>query len=88
MEQQTQEQLIKQLQNKIKQYQTDRFCQGGCAVYQYDKLQKYQEYFETIRENTIQVKAFLYSLDEESTTIKLLQTIQDICDCALDGSLW
>lgn len=82
------QEIIQQLQHKVKQYQEDRFCQGGCCVYQYDKINKYKEYFSNIKENAIQIKSFLYALDKDSITIQLIQTIQDICDCALDGTKW
>lgn len=46
------------LEETVKTYKEDRFCQGGCAIYQYDKirdltqkLEKAREYFNKIIED-------------------------------------
>lgn len=42
------EQECKELRKKVEDYKHDRFCQGGCAVYQYDKIHKLKQALEKI----------------------------------------
>lgn len=44
------EQECEKLKETVKAYQEDRFCQGGCAIYQYDKIHKLTEALEEIEE--------------------------------------
>lgn len=44
------EQENNKLKEKIKAYQEDRFCQGGCVVYQYDKIHKLKQALNEIEE--------------------------------------
>ncbi len=43
-----QEKELLELKEKIKAYQEDRFCQGGCAIYQYDKIHKLTQALDSI----------------------------------------
>lgn len=47
---QAKEQECEELKEKIKAYQEDRFCQGGCAIYQYDKIHKLTQTLDKIEE--------------------------------------
>lgn len=47
---QAQDALIKSLQEQVKAYRDDRFCQGGCAVYQYDKIHAMHKAFSYTHE--------------------------------------
>lgn len=84
------EQQVKQLQEQVKAYQHDRFCQGGCAIYQYDKINKYKEFFKDIFENITLVKSYLVAMgvDNKSTVFHCIEDIQSQCECALDGTIW
>ena len=37
-----------ELKETIRAYQEDRFCQGGCAIYQFDKIQRYKQVIDKI----------------------------------------
>lgn len=84
------EQQAKQLQEQVKAYQHDRFCQGGCAVYQYDKINKYKEFFQDIFEKGTMVKSYLCAMgvDKKSAVIECVEDILNQCEVALDGTVW
>lgn len=69
---------IEELEAKIKDYEMDRFCQGGCAVYQYDKLQKHAQYFQQISNLCQSVKECL-DIGKECNAMNNLDEIQRIC---------
>ena len=68
-----------ELKEKIKAYQEDRFCQGGCAIYQYDKIHKLTQTLEKIEEFCI-----VYSSNHDAYETVYKQ-ILDIINKAKDG---
>ena len=81
---------IEQLKARIKEFEEDRFCSGGCALYQFDKLDMFKTMFIDIKEAAVMIKSamIILPLFKESYMITLLNKIIETCNIALDGSKW
>ena len=57
------EERVKQLETQLQAYKEDRFCQGGCVVYQYDKIRNLTAENKRLREALEKInKVKLYNM--------------------------
>jgi len=78
------------MEKRVNDFEQDRFCQGGCVVYQLDKLNAFKSYFKDIKDGLIQMKAFCSVVDkfQSSVIFETLDRLYELCDKALDGKKW
>ena len=78
------------LQNRITEFEEDRYCQGGCVVYQLDKLKKFKDMFKDIRDGIIMMKSYCTVVDkfQNSVIFETLDRLYDECTHALEGKEW
>lgn len=77
-------------EKRVQEFEEDRYCQGGCVVYQLDKLNAFKEYFKDIRDGIVLVKAYCTVNDkfQSSVIFETLDRLHDQCTKALNGKLW
>ena len=78
------------MEKRVNDFEEDRFCQGGCVVYQLDKLNTFKEYFKDIRDGIVLVKAYCTVNDkfQSSVIFETLDRLHDQCTKALNGKQW
>ena len=84
------EEAIKKMhacEKRVQEFEEDRFCQGGCVVYQLDKINRFKEYFKDIKDGLIQIKAFCSVTDrfQHSCIFDVIDRLHEECDKALGG---
>ena len=84
------QQHVRQLEERIIQYQEDRFCPGGCMAYQYGKLSKFRQFFKDILDDANIVESFLcaFGVSSKRGVISALEDIKEQCEAAISGDLW
>lgn len=87
------EEAIKKMhtfEKRVQDFEEDRFCQGGCVVYQFDKLNAFKDYFKDIRDGLVLLKACCTVNDKFQTSVifETIDRLHDQCTKALNGKEW
>ena len=81
-------QQLQACKEELQAYKEDRFCQGGCTVYQFDKIKQLKEENETLTQQNKQMKEALENVKFEAEfngNDESLQKIINIIDNTLKG---
>lgn len=81
---------VHKMEQRVQEFEEDRYCQGGCVVYQLDKLKKFKDYFKDIRDGIVMMKSYCTVVDkfQNSVIFETLDRLYDECTHALEGKEW
>ena len=86
------EQQLKACKEELQAYKEDRFCQGGCTIYQFDKIKQLKEENEKLTQQNKQMREALekikIAMQNKQNLFRqknIFGNIYDICIQALKG---